>query len=706
MAIFNISDEDFYDKTKIKIIDGIAGAGKSTSVVSELEAHGEKFCLASFSNALKFAAQDKFGCEVDTICGLCFINTPYPRTDEREVTEFNTVVLDEILLDGVEAIRWIKHNVGKVNIIALTDSHQMLSVENSDTVIKEFDKLCKLKDTIYVQLTETRRARNKVTKCFYDTLFNLPSNEIYNLNDLKNILLCDVIPFTSIEFNPADTYICHSNRIEHEVYRRYDLSSRRDIGLIPKNHISRKRTLDMSKYPICDQTTALEKRIDSYLQAANVASPVRFQGKEVEEGNNCYFIVEESSYFTGREIYTVGTRCQDIASIKIVVMQIEEYKGPSELMHTKVVDAKRLNIPDHPKTFRHVTGSEMAKILKEYGDPGAYYRTDYVTSGDHIIYATLSADKLAKFADINEDSDNYTVVIRKNRSKGRVRNINSIAKKDPTMHFDYMERVYDILKSDVTPPRINNPKNCKKEQFSRLCDIYSAFPTILHNAPMPKAGMIYTERDDSLLNFYKYKGNIVNKGSLITEELAIKLGNSEYAFSTDKQTGCQIGHYTYEQCHATKEKKKAVNENFLWGILEKDFYKREEVSLDGEISIKYVKNKANALELVACALWSSLTVVMLDAINSINTKDFIVATDGLYYTSDKMPKMPEWCDYRIEDKDQERLCGKDANAKYSNIIYKTYEDLPSEKEDKIAKKRERRAAQRAELEAIRAARNS
>ena len=671
---------------KVKVIDGIAGAGKSTSVVNYLESHGEKFCLASFSNALKFAASDKFGCDTDTICGLCFVNTPFPRSAEREVGEYRTVVLDEVLLDGMECINWIRNNVGKINIIALTDSHQMLSVENSYGVLQAFDKLCKLKSTLYVQLTDTKRARDDKTKEMYNKLFAVQSNQLFDLNMAKELFECDVIDFNEIEFDENDTYICHTNKIEHEIYKRYDLSSRRDINLIPKNHISRNRSVDLDKYPICDQITAVEKHLDAYVQAASVASPVRFQGKEVVKGTNCYFVVESSSLFTGRELYTVGTRCQDMKSIHIVVMNIEEYKGPDKIRNIDVVKPKRLNIPDHPKTYKHVSNGDMVKLLKQYGDPDVYYLTDYITSGDNIIYSTLSNSALNRFADINEDPDNYTVTIKKKKSPGRVRNISSITKKDPTMHFDFMDRVYDILKTDINPPRIKNPRNCKKEQFDRLCDIYSAFPTVLHNAPMPKAGVIYTERGDDLLNFYKYKGKIVNNGAIITEELAMKLGDSEYMFSTNKQIGCELGHYTYEQCHTSKEKKAAVNENFLWGILEKDFYKAELVVKNGELVIKYAKHESNVLELVACALWSALCCVMLDAIGSIKAKDFIVVTDGLYYNGDKQPTLPEWCDYRIEDKLKERVVGK-GNEKYSNIIYKTYEDLPTDNQLKVRKRK-------------------
>ena len=86
----------------------------------------------------------------------------------------------------------------------------------------------------------------------------------------------------------------------------------------------------------------------------------------------------------------------------------------------------------------------------------------------------------------------------------------------------------------------------------------------------------------------------------------------------------------------------------------------------------YVKYARNNLELVACALWSKLCCIMLDAIDSVGAKKYFVATDCLYYNGDKMPVFPEWCDYRIEDKLMERMCGKDENKKYDNIIYKTY----------------------------------
>lgn len=560
------------------------------------------------------------------------------------------------------------------------------------SIIDEFNKLCKQSNVICAKVNKTRRARNKETEDLYKRLYKLPSEELFNLNDVQAIFGCNVLKFEDIAYDKSSAYICHTNLIEHEVYKKFSLCDNRSNELIPKNHISRKRNVDFSKYPICDQMTATAKKIDSYLQVANVGSPTRYQGREIEVGDQCYYLVEEGSFFTGREIYTVGTRCQDINSLHIVIVDVAYYKDPEDIKGTKVVQAETLDIPNHEKTYKFVTEGQMSKILKEYGRPGTYYRKDIITSGTNIIYSTLPNCALSAFADINEDPNNYTVTFKKRRP-GAMKTIRSICKKDPTMHFDFMQKVYDIVKSEIRPPRIKNPTKCSMKQFEKLCDIYSAFPTILAKAPMPKAGMIFEEYDKDRLNFYIYRGEVVSKGSVITEELADLLGESEFAFSTEKQIGCKMGQYAYEQSRKSKEKKAAVNKQFKWGMLESDFYKREELCIDGKFEFVYVRHNENVLELVACALWSSLCKVMIEAVNSINATEFFVVTDGLYYNGDTMPTIPEWCDYRIEDKKS----GKEGPEKYNNILFKTYDDPQTEADKKRKRDREQKQKKRAEM---------
>lgn len=564
----------------------------------------------------------------------------------------------------------------------------------SYSVIDEFNKLCKQSNVVYSQIKKTKRARNNETVAMYNKLYKLPSDQLYDLNAVINIFGCDVLSFDDISWDKDSAYICHTNLIEHEVYKRFDLPNNRDNYLIPKNHISRDRNVDMNKYPICDQMTATAKKLDSYLQCLNVGSPTRYQGREIEVGKNCYYLVEENSLFTGREIYTVGTRCQDIKSIHIVIVKVAVYKDPEDIIGTKVVDAKYLDIPEHDKTFHFVTIADIAKVIKQYGDPGTYYRSDIVTSGDYVIYSTIQPADLRLFCDVHEDEHDYTVVFKKH-GKGR-KTLSSIAKRDPSMHFDYMPKVYDIVKTEIRPPRIKSTGQSRKK-YDKLVDMFAAFPTVLHKAPMPKAGMIYEEYDPSLLNFYKYKGDIVSKGSLITEELAKKLGDSEYVFSTEKQIGCEIGHYTYEQAWKSKEAKKQINKDFAWGLLESDFYKREFTVIDGDPQITYVKHNNHTLELVGCAVWSCLCCVMLDAVSSINAKDFVVVTDGLYFNGDQYPKMPEWCDYRVINEKAAREHEKDNGEKYTDVEFQTYKDLPTANDLRRAKDKERKAKQRAEM---------
>ena len=692
--MFGISNKDLLDKTKIKVINGIAGSGKSTETVNTLRSLNVNFCLASFSNALKFAAYDKFNCPVDTICGLAFINSPFPRSDERDVTEYETVILDEILLDGVECIKWIKNHAGKNNIIALTDSRQMLNADNGRVTLKAFNELIKQRDVVYVDIDKTRRARDDKTRALYEKLYNMDSNLLLTVNEVKELYGCDVVNIEDIMYDKNNTYLCHSNIIEHEIYKMYNLPERSDIDIIPKNHISRNRNVDRSKYPVCDQLTADKKRINAYLQAANVATPTRYQGKEVDVKNECYFVVKTTDIFKGREVYTVLTRCQSVNSLHIAIMDIKEYKDPETINGRRTGKVERLNIPGTDKKYTYLSPGKMVKLIDKYGEPDINYSTDFVTDGENIIYSTMSNNMLNKIATIDGDE------IRLNKKyRNTKKSIKSVTKKDVTMHFDFMNEVFNMLKTDIIPARIINGNKSKKE-FSKLCDIYAAFPTILKNCEMPSAGYLYTEYDKDLLNYYRYHGDKVTKGALITENLAKKLGDSTYVFSTNKQIGCELGRYTYEQSRKSKENKKNINNDFLWGRLESGYYTICDTVRNGQVEKIYVKHSDNNLQLVACALWSELCLIMINIIEQLNLNDYVVITDGIYYNSDKIPQLPEWCDFRIED-----LTKPDdgSDEKYKNVIYKTYADLQTKAELKKDREKKRRASMTDEQKAKRAA---
>lgn len=683
--MFGISNEDLLNPNVIKILDGIAGAGKSSLTVNTLRSLGSNFCLASFSNALKFAASDKFGCPTDTICGIAFENSPRPRAAEKQIFDFDTVIFDEILLDGEAILNYMMNHVGEINMIALTDSHQMLSAENAKAALKAYEKLLAKDYTICVEITETKRARDDETRNKYAELYNLESNHIYTIKQAQEILGCDILDFETLQFDEEATYICHTNAIEHEIYKKFDITNRYDIPLIPKNHIARKQNVDVSKFPICDQITATNKGITSYVQAARISSPTRFQGKEIVVGDDCYFVVESDSFITGRELYTVGTRCQSMKSLHMAVIKVQEYKDPDTINGKPVVNARHLDIPGADKTYKCITPGSMAKIIEQYGEKDVCYLDDYVTSGENIIYSTLTNSKLSKFAAFEGNEVKFS-----HKPVGSKRSLQSVTRRDPTMYFEYLPRVYEILNMDIRSPRIRNIGKHRKEEFSKLCDLRSAFPTLLSRIDMPKAGKLYEEYDPELLNYYIYKGNRVTTGSLITEELANKLGESEYVFSTEKQVGCLLGRYTYEQCQLSQEKKERVNKDFLWGMLDRSYYNTTTVVKNGEIKTYYTKNPKNTLKLVSCALWSTLCKIMLDAVESIGLTEYRIATDGIYYNDNGKgyPVLPEWCDYRIDIKDWTDT--EKGAEKYKNIEYQSYETLKTEKELKAERDKARR----------------
>lgn len=126
--IFNISDEDFLDKTKVKIIDGKAGAGKSSKIDAYLKEKNIPYARYTSTNALKRDAQKRYeGTECDTIAGGLFTTEDGHFYCEMKSPDVHTVVIDEILQTSERVIDWIKENRGIYNIIVTTDTRQMLA---------------------------------------------------------------------------------------------------------------------------------------------------------------------------------------------------------------------------------------------------------------------------------------------------------------------------------------------------------------------------------------------------------------------------------------------------------------------------------------------------------------------------------------------------------------------------------------------------
>ena len=125
--ILGIDEADMLNPQKVKIIDGIAGAGKSSKLDTFFKSHGIPYLRTTSTNQLARAAAARYpGTECRTICSALFDNREGFYHDEKD-PEIHTIVIDEILQTTPAVYAWIRHHRGAYNIIVTTDSQQMLN---------------------------------------------------------------------------------------------------------------------------------------------------------------------------------------------------------------------------------------------------------------------------------------------------------------------------------------------------------------------------------------------------------------------------------------------------------------------------------------------------------------------------------------------------------------------------------------------------
>ena len=125
-GIYNISAADMLDAGKVKVIHGIAGSGKSSTVDRFFKDNGIKYMRLTSTNKLKRDAADRYDCDNKTVCSGLFSNADGKFYVDEKDPECKNIVIDEILQTNPKVIDWITHHVGRYNIIVLTDAHQML----------------------------------------------------------------------------------------------------------------------------------------------------------------------------------------------------------------------------------------------------------------------------------------------------------------------------------------------------------------------------------------------------------------------------------------------------------------------------------------------------------------------------------------------------------------------------------------------------
>nr|DAO12301.1 MAG TPA: exodeoxyribonuclease V subunit [Bacteriophage sp.] len=721
LNFFGISEEDMLDSSKVKVICGIAGSAKSSNIDRFFHNCGIDYGRYTSTNKLKRDARDRYGCFCDTIAGGLF-NTDNGIffADEKEVP-FENIVIDEILQTDARVIDWIQNNKGKYNIIVTTDIRQMLSAEDGKTILKAFQNLCGDKDTIYVELSKTYRARDEKTERYFHICYN-------SVREKFNRFKADSkwfkqISFSEMRYNHNDVFICHSNDIELMLYREWDIYHDYSAELLPKGSIARKEDFDVTRYPIIPQAQTPKANIP-YLQPVNVGSVTRYQGSEVTKNQTLYFLVGRNDWVNNREWYTAVTRLWTIDNIVIVwcdIKKIEKliiYNGKpvketgwfSLTEDVKLSDGTMLSEISKSTSARDIILSDldMLKIIEKIPqNSDLYYNRNAVIFGEKLL------------------KRNY----KNNDNESRPRNAPTMLgylQKEPDFSYDYMPDFYRSLeyvqknrfpgakmtKDILLPPSIvakergsetpfpdnSSYENIRsRDSFQYGIDFRASYPCILHNEILPTGSFFYP-RDKSLkdnefhtsvytgmIDWYISYCDIFPEGCIVTGQLVRFVQNHiaqwaefYYIGTSSCKKGSDMGDKLYKQAYYTKESK-ALIKYVHYGLAERPYLERIDFDENGE-NKAYAVNKTQNHQLLMLAIRSYQCLNVLKLMYSIYG-DFIhgiVNADCLYFDSGRrisnlgreLEELVPGYDFRIFDN----------QSKSNKIIFQTYADLPTAKE--------------------------
>lgn len=734
---FGMTDEEFLDKKMIKILNGIGGSAKSSNTDKILKAHDEPYARHTSTNKLKRDAELRYGGYCETIAGGLFKTINGVFFARQKVTEFSTVVIDEILQTDSRVLDWIAENVGKVNIIVCTDTHQMLSPECGKSFYRKFMEFCKRPDVILVELTKTYRARTKETEDYYKKCYDSVTVDKSLFYSAKKQF--EVIPFAAMPYNHNDVYICHTNAIEKYLFQQFRIGEDYDAPLIPKGGIAKKPPKNPEKYPILCQSDT-KSGVISYYQPEHVGTPTRYQGSEVTESQTLYYLVESFSRVESREWYTVVSRCYDIRSIKIVICDVprseplKTYNGKPvknwgffNLQQDIVLaDGRKLSEVCDATDGREVllSDEDMAALSGVIADNATtHYRDNVLIFNGKVVKREKTEEEKTK----EEEAKS-----KKTSSMG------SLLKKEPD--FSYGECMPDFFRSmelvqrmryegsgcEVdyisSPHLINDERMCenplidqegydtrkKRESYQYGIDMRASYPFILNYAKIATSGGFYRRPDELRDDPYQTKINtgkidwymswgspLIPDGSICSGDVARFLQSRGlnmmlYIGTSDYKIGSLMGSRLYDMAtrsFETNEKRKAIH----YGWAEKPWLER--IKFNGEID-GYCINQQYDHQLMMLSVKNQQTLNILtikDIVYNGNLRRGFVVMDGLYFDYDGdiselgekiHAALPEY-DFRIFENGE-----LDKNGK---ILYQTYEPLKTKRELKAEQQRQRRA---------------
>lgn len=691
-----ISDDILYDSSKIKILDGIAGSGKTTYLSKTFEKDGVDYLHCTSTNRLKKDIEARFpNRHVKTVAsGLFkggekgFYALPIEPVEK-------TVIIDEILQTEPAVIRWIFDHVGVYNIFICTDKKQTLSPEQSKIMFKRYTDLLQNENAVIIQPTVTHRPKTKETADFYYKSFADSSDDGFRLfNKLKKEF--PIVNYTQLpeDFAENAAYITHTNEIEKQIYEKYNLQYRYDLPLIPKGMISSKTPKNRENYPILPQIKTYDTHMLGYWQVGNVGSVVRYQGSEVNQGEKLYYLVNKDSHPTDREIYTMITRMKDINSLVIV-----------DYPKTEKTEIFSFNgIPILKPVVKGVLSSDTYTV-NEKGEVDANGKETKALNGDEItrpIYQQL----IAKIDKNIKDDECVAGIYYKGKkvNNSTLRNpkpkdykppkisLFSLLQKDQDLKCDScIEEILRICDEElklgypISPTRTMNEQRKKISEFAYGVDVAGSYPTAFKFGYIPNGTTFRHKMDGECKMGIYIRDGYYRKNTIVMTplyEYVMEKGDCDKIRgigSFDRLKKTYIGDKFYTLYHKSIEDKDDAKEAAMWGILERHYL---ESTVKAGKAV-YYKNKRNVYEPI---MWA---VKSYQSYNTEKMRDVVYGDgffrrgiqncDCLYFNTDEdidyVGTMIMWHCENVEF----RIFSYNPaikNTSEQKILYKNYEDLP------------------------------
>lgn len=722
---FGITDDVLMDKSKIKVINGIAGSAKSSNIHKIFQKKGIDYARFTSTNKLKRDAERRYGGYVETIAGGMFNTNNGIFYDTEKDVGYSNVVIDEVLQSNIKVFDWIMNRVGKVNIIVCTDSSQLMSPENEEEMRVAFEKFVKNECVVNILMKKTYRPRDEDTaKCYYAAWRGVEGKEnAFRLFIKKESQFrgtsYDVryMKFDEMNYDMGDVYLCHSNDIEEMVYNKFDLYHYYHANLVPKGKIAKRVPRKKEGYPIIPQNK-VKRNMNGYFQIENVCTTHRYQGSEVTSCQKLYYILHRDSMVSNREFYTMITRMYNISSLVLVACEREE---DEDLVTYNRLPIKKLEWfeMDEKAKVGDIEIGEMARdsdsgIIKIPPEEFRALMTK-VRDNENVHYRESGFRCCGKifFPEMGEDENENTM-------------IHAMLASEPAMEYKWMKKFFIALEKSqmnyfkkgdapIWEPKApflciqesmgNNPFDDvlkyvsvrKKESFGYGIDLKASFPHILAMCKIATGNNFSRNKveGESIEWWIVINSSAVSDGAIVSGEVKeiikkyeggtfIRIGEST------AMTGCEYGKKLHEMSHKSIEDKEKLK-GIKYGYASKRWLNPIYEKVHGDVCAFYIEEKNNHSPMmwsVVSAQTEIMLNIKLEIYGKIN-KGRVIA-DCLYFDyNGDIIELGKRIKKRIKGHDF-RIFKNGEDDKEGEILYQTYKNLVSKKEAKAEKERVRR----------------